>query len=90
MKKRYKSYFMSQKQMGEAKLNEAVLNSNIKRTGNKGKLFALLLPQCSCGCGLGTTTREINPVPTIKANKKIDRRKEARIDTERYKQYWGQ
>ena len=47
----WNTYFLSGRQMREAKWGESVLNSVIKRRGRKGKDKVINLV-CGCGCGV--------------------------------------
>lgn len=49
--RKWGTYFLSGRQMREAKWGEAVLNSVINRRGRNGKDKAMNLV-CGCGCGV--------------------------------------
>jgi hypothetical protein len=50
-----KSYFMSQKQMAEAKRDEAICNSVKKKEKRNAEVIQF---QCGCGCGVITYLNE--------------------------------
>ena len=56
-------YFMSGRQMREAKWQESVANARLKRNGEDVYIISY---QCGCGCGTFQISRNLVKIPVVK------------------------